>query len=210
MSGKKPRPLAREEMAYRDDRLFVIATEDTHAPKQYFSDSTIFRNPRIHVRVLPTEEGCSSPKHVMDRLDQYAREYALDADDVLWLMLDTDHWLEPNHCANFHRVCEDADKKGFRLAHSNPCFEVWLLLHFTDLAATEQFTKGQEVVDRLKAAMGTYNKRNLDVTKFSHENIRLAANRAEELDGAPSDPWPQKTGTHVYRIMKELLRTTQA
>ena len=59
---KKPRPLIREEKTYRDDRLFVIATEDTYAPDQYFR---VFRNPRIKVRVLPTEGGLSAPGHVM-------------------------------------------------------------------------------------------------------------------------------------------------
>ncbi len=59
---KKPRPLTREEQTFRDDRLFVIATEDTYAPERYFR---LLSNPRVHVQVLPTECGLSAPEHVL-------------------------------------------------------------------------------------------------------------------------------------------------
>ncbi len=134
---KKPRPLTREEKTYRDDRLFVIATEDTHAPEQYFR---LFRNPRIKVHVLPTERGLSAPAHVFQRLEDFLDEFELAEDDELWLMLDTDRWVEANHIANFIEVCKRATQKGFQLAHSNPCFEIWLLLHVVDLDANGQFT----------------------------------------------------------------------
>jgi len=199
---RKPRPLAREEKTYRDDRLFVIATEDTLAPDHYFR---IFRNPRIKVRVLPTEGGLSAPEHVLDRLGGFAKEFALMEEDELWLMLDTDHWVEPNHIANFDRVCTEATQKGFQLAHSNPCFEIWLLLHVTDLDAADQFRTCEEVVQRLREALGGYSKRRIDPVTFSPGTAAIAVARAEKLDGASDDRWPQRTGTHVYRVVKKLL-----
>jgi hypothetical protein len=205
MSCKKRRELAREDMEYKDDRLFIIATEDTHAPKQYFEDSSIFRNSRIHVRVLPTEGGLSSPEHVLERLNQYADEFALQADDVRWLMLDTDHWVSDNHIPNFDRVCREASQQRIQLAHSNPCFEVWLLLHFTDLTADEQFRRSDEAEQRLRNVLGRYNKSRLDLLLYSRENALNAADRAEELDQRSDDRWPQKTGTHIYRLVKALL-----
>lgn len=199
---KKARPLTREESTYRDDRLFIIATEDTHAPKQYFE---IFQNPRIKVNILPTEGGLSAPEHVFERLDDFMREYQTMEEDEFWLMLDTDHWVEPNHIAGFNRVCIEATQKGFRLAHSNPCFEVWLLLHVTDLDASEQFRRCQDVVQRLKDTLGGYTKRSIDRDRFSPETAAVAVARAEKLDDSPGDRWPQKTGTHVYRVVKQML-----
>ncbi len=200
---KRARPLTREEKTYRDDRLFVIATEDTHAPDQYFR---VFRNPRIKVRVLPTETGLSAPAHVFQRLEDFHEEYDLQDDDEFWLMLDTDHWVEPNHIANFNEVCTQAIQKGFHLAHSNPCFEIWLLLHVADLNASEQFDRCQDVVRRLKDILGSYSKRSIDGERFSLETVDLAVARAEKLDDPPDDRWPQKTGSHVYRVVKELLQ----
>ncbi|NQU23078.1 MAG: RloB domain-containing protein [Candidatus Nealsonbacteria bacterium] len=195
--------MTREEKTYRDDRLFVIATEDTHAPDQYFR---VFRNPRIKVQILPTKAGLSAPAHVLQRLEEFFREFDLQEDDELWLMLDTDHWIEPNHIASFHEVCSQATQKGFHLAHSNPCFEIWLLLHVADLDATEQFSRCQDVVQRLKHALGGYSKRSIDATQFCLEAVHVAVARAENLDESPDDRWPQKTGSHVYRVVKKLLQ----
>lgn len=199
---KKPRPLTREQKTYRDDRLFVIATEDTHAPDQYFRT---FRNPRIKVQVLPTEGGLSAPEHVLQRLDAFHQEYELQEDDELWLMLDTDHWAEPNHIANLIEVCAQALKKGFHLAHSNPCFEIWLLFHVEDLNASEQFSRCQDVVQRLKDTLGGYSKRSIDCERFSRDAAAIAVERARKLDESPGDRWPKKTGSHVYRVVEKLL-----
>ena len=202
LRSKRSRPLTRGEGTRRDDSLFIIATEDTHAPEQYFRT---FRNPRIHVRVLPTEDGLSSPKHVLDRLEGYYKEYELDEDDELWLMLDTDHWIEPNHIVSFKEVCAQATQRGFLLAHSNPCFELWLLLHVEDLGPSEQFSKCQDVVRRLGATLGSYSKRRPDPKHFSRDTAKTAATRAEKLDESPDDRWPRKTGSHVYRVVNKLL-----
>ena len=204
---KRPRPLDRPDL-HRDARLYVIATEDTYAPKQYFEESSIFRNPRIHVLTLPTEEGHSSPEHVLRRLtdcrEEMQKKRELLDEDEFWLMLDTDHWTKPNHIDNFTNVCGEAIQRGFGLAHSNPCFEVWLLLHFEDLDASNQFHKGKDVERHLKDVLGKYNKTRLDISRFDRKNAAIAAGRAEVLDKSSADRWPQQTGTHVYRLVKNL------
>ncbi|MBN2024214.1 MAG: RloB domain-containing protein [Pirellulales bacterium] len=199
---KKPRPLVREDGDYRDARLFVIATEDTYAPSQYFR---LFRNPRIKMRILPTEGGLSSPKHVLDRLDEFIKEYETDDGDELWLLLDTDHWTERNHIDDFCEVCQEAKQKHFQLAHSNPCFETWLLLHLEDLDPSKQFARCQDVVKRLREILGGYNKCRIDGSHFSLDRVALAVQRAERLDESPKEAWPRKTGSHVYRLVKALL-----
>jgi hypothetical protein len=205
--GKKPRPLTREDRKYKDDRLFIIATEDTHAPDQYFR---VFGNARIHVTVLPTKDGLSSPEHVFQRLDAFREEFQTTEDDEFWLMLDTDHWIEPNHVATFRSVCTEAVQKGYELAHSNPCFEVWLLLHVTDLDAGEQFQRCADVEQRLRDVLGEYSKRRINREKFSRDDAMTAVERAEKLDGASDDRWPAKTGSHVYRVVKKLLQGLNA
>ena len=199
---KKPRPLKREDKTYRDDRLFVIATEDTYAPQQYF-DSLC--NPRIKVLVLPTEGGCSAPQHVLERLDAFIRQYRTITEDEFWLVLDTDHWVAANHIAGFDQICAEALQKNYSLAHSNPCFEVWLLLHVAELHVDDQFTNCQQVVTRLKEVLGTFNKRNIDLQCFPLATVRLAIERAQNLDATPNDRWPQKTGSHLYRLVRELV-----
>jgi hypothetical protein len=199
---KKPRPLSRQDRPTRDARIIVIATEDTYAPQRYFR---LFRNPRIHTRVLPTQGGLSSPKDVLDRLNKFLDESKLLEDDEFWLMLDTDHWIEPSHIGNFNQVCTEALQKGYQLAHSNPCFEFWLLLHVLPLKGATQFDRCAAVKERLKGVLGEYTKNTIDIKRFSHESIRNAIEQAEALDSAPGARWPDSTGTHVYKVVRKLL-----
>jgi hypothetical protein len=53
---RKPRPLNRDVADFRDDRLFIVACDDTYAPKQYFS---FFNITRVQVHVVPTEDNSS-------------------------------------------------------------------------------------------------------------------------------------------------------
>ncbi len=200
--SRKPRPLSREDKTYRDDRLFVIATEDTHASEKYFD---IFRNPRIKLMFLPTRDCHSAPEHVFQRLGVFLEEFQTMDDDEFWLMLDTDHWVERNKISDFKQLCAEAGQKGYQLAISNPCFETWLLLHVTDIGKDEQFKRCQEVVQRLKDILGEYSKRTIDPKHFSTKTAAIAVARAEELDDPPTDRWPQKTGSHVYKVVKKLL-----
>jgi hypothetical protein len=199
----KPRPLNRQDGAYRDSRLFVIATEDTHAPKHYFEEN--FRSPRIHVVTLTTKDGLSSPDHVIRRIDEYREEFELKDGDVLWLMLDTDHWVKANHVKNFDRVCREAGQKNYQLAHSNPCFEIWLLLHLEDIAADQEFRRSDDVIRRLKRKLGGYDKGSRATIRFPSKAIAAAVARAKKLDTSPTERWPQKPGTHVYKIVEKLL-----
>jgi hypothetical protein len=187
----------------------VIATEDTYAPKQYFEESSIFKNPRIYVPALPSKGGRSAPEYVLDRLKEYRdetrRKNELLDEDEFWFVLDTDHWTQPNHIDNFTKVCREGSEQGIGLAHSNPCFEVWLLLHFEDVDAVGQFRASKDVEERLRSVLGQYNKKRLDLSRFDRKSAETAVERAETLDNSSADRWPQRTGTHIYRLVKRLL-----
>jgi hypothetical protein len=75
----------------RDAHLIVIATEGGHTEEQYFD---IFESKKVQIKVLPTEDGYSAPKHVLQRLANYKKEYQIGKDDQLWLMIDRDRWNE--------------------------------------------------------------------------------------------------------------------
>ena len=84
---RKNRPIPsrdKDPEILRDDRLFIVACDDTYAPKQYFG---FFRLPRVHVHVQETTDGSSVAQYVLERLLSY--EY--EDDDELWMLLDTDH-----------------------------------------------------------------------------------------------------------------------
>ena len=114
--------------AFRDARLIVIASEGKDTERIYFKAlAKEYTNPRVHVHILErseAEQNNSSPEHVLKQLNDYKEQYALEADDELWLVIDKDRWTE----AMLSRVAtECAQDEYMHMALSNPCIELWLL-----------------------------------------------------------------------------------
>lgn len=66
--------------------------------------SIFFAIPRVRIVVDATLDTRSAPQHVLERLINKRDELALEEDDECWLVLDTDHNLQPNHIASFTQV----------------------------------------------------------------------------------------------------------
>ncbi len=208
MARRKPRPLAREERAFRDDRLFLVATEDTYAAKQYLD---FLKNPRVKVIVLetPAGSGMSAPRDVVGRLRAYRDGIEMETDDQCWVLLDTDHWIEGSHRTTFIEAIRDATNVGFSVATSNPCFDVWLLLHVADIPRGTVFADCGAVGRRIRETMGSFNKRNLVREWYTLDHVRDAIRRARSLETDPDKPkayWPEQAGSRVYLLMEEILR----
>ena len=82
------------------------------------------------------------------------------------------------------------------VALSNPCFELWLLLHFADFPAEKMLTCNQ-VADRLRAAAGGYDKTKVYNLQIDDEKVSAAVKRAadkhpslEEIPNAATDRSP--------------------
>jgi hypothetical protein len=194
---RRQRPLIRDSDTVRDASLIVIASEDTHAVERYFDR---FRPRRVQFRYLPAEEGRSSPKAIVDRLDAYQAEFEIGEDDKLWYCGDIDHWADGNHLANLNRVLSHCHSQKYDVALSNPCFELWLLLHFDETPITPVDCKS--VVERLRAAAGGYSKPNGCVAEITVKHVQQAIARAEGGDtahGLPINP-----ATQIYRIVKSM------
>ena len=179
----------------RDASLIIIATEGQETEKQYFS---IFGNPKVKVVVIPTTDGKSAPVHVLSRLDRIKNDYDLAADDTLWLMTDIDHIRDEQRS----QICQEAIQKGFNLAVSNPCFELWLYLHFSDVTTTS--ISCDQLEGKLRKILGSYNKAKLDLKKYIGQ-VSSAVERARALDINQNERWPNSIGTHVYKVVEKLI-----
>ncbi len=183
--------------AVRDASLIIIATEGKETEKQYFDG--VFQSSKIRVLVLPTIDGDSAPSHVLKRLVQFKKDYQLNGTDQLWLVVDVDRWP----VKNLKAVAQSSDQKKFRMAVSNPCFEIWLYLHLSDEVNESWRSKDVEVALRTK--LGSYNKSKIQASDFA-SHLADAIKRASKLDQKETARWPSKTGTHVYRLVKEIRR----
>lgn len=187
--------LLNRKVDVRDAKLFIIATEGEKTERQYFD---IFENPKIRVVVIPSQGGKSAPKYVLERLDSIKNIYDFGEGDELWLMIDTDRW----GAAALSEVCQGALQKSFQLAVSNRCFELWLYLHFNDVAGSTYTCR--ELEKLLRQHLGSYNKSNLNTEVFK-PNIQNAIKRAKSLHTNRRERWSLSIGTHIYKVVEKLI-----
>ena len=208
--SRPPVRIGRAEWKLRDDRLFLVATEDTYAPKQYFDGLSLSR---VKVVVLETPEGSGlcAPCHVVERLSerlQKAKQAGeVQDDDQSWVLMDTDHHVNENHKKSFIEALDSARKSGFQIAISNPSFEIWLLLHHADLDGAVSYRSSVSVQKELVRVLGNYDKSRLDAACFPIAKIPEAIRRARALEDSPDNPkgyWPTKPGTRVYLLLEAL------
>lgn len=189
--------LPRKEFV-RDAKLCVIASEGTNTEKQYFEG--LFGSAKLKVEVLDTGlTGLSAPEHVLARLSDFEERYDLGEEDERWLMVDVDR-IRPEFLS---QVCQEALQRGFQLAISHPCFELWLYLHFQDVQTPDNRCQVWE--QRLRDTLGSYNKSHLNLKLFTRGNITQAIGRAKALDINLTTRWPVSNGSHVYKITERLL-----
>lgn len=199
----------------RDAKLIVIASEGVKTEKQYFEGlASRYINSRVKVYVLEREDVmASSPERVIRELDSFEDEYPnLESDDEFWLVIDVDRWGD----AKLAEIAQKCQQKNYNLAVSNPCFELWLLLHLRSLDEYSQETLNEFLENprigrerkrlgmELLKILGKYNKSNLNVDQFL-PFVKQAIQRARELDTCPSDRWPNDLGSRVYLLAEKII-----
>ena len=107
-------------------------------------------------------------------------------------------------------------QKGYYLAVSNPCFELWLLLHIKSLenysdSVLQAFIENKKVSSNrtriekeLILLLGSYNKSNLETSSFL-PFVKEAIENAKKLDHNPEQRWPNQLGTRVYRLVEKII-----
>lgn len=200
-----------------DSKLIIIAAEGEFTEKIYFEALRKHtRNSRVHIKILERDEENrhnSSPEYVLGQLTQYKLENPIEQDDELWLVIDKDKWTAKSIRAVAQRCAQDS---SYHLALSNPCFELWLILHIIDASLESDEEKVKMLKNRkekknadpylkrkLRALLGSYSESNYDADQLVVQ-IAEAITRAETLDKNKKARWPQGLGTHVYKLAKSI------
>ena len=131
------------------------------------------------------------------RLIRYAADYRdrkPGVFDEVWCVFDVDRF-------NVAKAVSTAQALDIKVAVSNPCFELWLLLHHADCRA--HCGDYEAVALRLKKHVPSYDKTGLEFAAFAggvHEAVR----RAEALDPSGADHL-RNPSTSVWVLVKQLL-----
>jgi hypothetical protein len=180
-------------------RIIVVATEGRETERQYFSP---LNNVRSTVRLLCLNKSDqSAPDQVLRRMKTYLAQKGLKPDmgDEAWIVVDVDRWGEDalqrlNHWAS--------SQPYYGLAVSNPCFEVWLLLHFEDGQGAATAATIKQRLKRHAASDGKH----LRGDWVTETRALQAITRARARDTPPCNDWPRNApATTVYRLVEKFL-----
>lgn len=116
-------------------RVLILCEGKVTEPRYFQAFSREHRNQLVVIEVVPE---CGVPKtlveHAVERKNQALREAKRRGDpflkyDEIWCVFDVDEH------PNLEEAKNQARDNKLNLAISNPCFELWVLLHFRDQRA---------------------------------------------------------------------------
>jgi len=151
-------------------------------------------------------------------LSQAKKDYNFKSTDEFWLIIDRDDW-ETIHLLDISALVEDCKKeKNFFMAMSNPCFEIWLILHLTPLSTfsedeqraifeNKKISANKNHIDEvlancIKNGRG-YNK-TPDPRLFLPKVYDAIVN-AKRIASTEED-YPSRIGTDVYKLVEKLIK----
>jgi hypothetical protein len=176
----RERPPARREPSRRPGKRILVLCEGRNTEPQYLLGFKQWcRNPLVEVVVHP-EHGVPltlvrrAKQSRIEATQRAAHEHDDNvAYDEIWCVFDTDEH------PNLEHACAIARDDGIEVALSNPCFELWLLLHFRDSPGMQ----GRKDVSRLlRKQLGAYDKR-VDFVAYQ-PGYAAAVERAKRLEFA--------------------------
>ena len=181
---------------FRDTRLFVIATEGFKREPKYFA-TLASGSTQVRVKTLPPDEDSqrSAPLDVLRRARDYTDEIDLAQDDQMWLVMDVDRWLP----RTLHKVAKYCQRRGWGLAISNPCFELWLYLHIEPLPNDVVYTSKE-----MKRALDGIVKGGYKVEAFTRL-IEMAIHNAKQTDTSDAYQLTGPMRTQLWRLGEGLL-----
>ncbi len=200
--SRSPGELRRRGPLREPKRRILIVCEGRITEAGYFKDlRAAFRNPLVDVEI---DDAGGVPKTLVERAAARKREAERDAKsrrdeflsyDEVWCVFDVD---EHPHLPDARQQARD---HGIDLAVSNPCFELWALLHYQD--HTAHLERG-DARRRLKSHLPLYEK-SLPFTQL-HPAYAEAVRRAQELDRRREDADDPggNPSTGVYRLTERI------
>ena len=113
----------------RNPVVYLIC-EGTETEIRYFKG---FRSRGCHIDIIPIPSQYKAADHLVrkTRATMGTAPYYPDEGDVIWCVFDRDD----NTDMALRNAKQTAEREGYRLAYSNPSFELWFLLHFVDQKA---------------------------------------------------------------------------
>ena len=175
----------------------MIATDGKETERLYFK-AIKDKNSEVIIKILKGQVGKNAPKVVYGRAKKYAKKNRIRKSDEVWLIIDKNS-LSDAQLNQLSSICCESD---YFLAVSNPCFELWLVLHF-EKPKSERVDNATKCRHRLKKYLPNYTKNHVETEKLLPHTPK-AINNAKQYANE-NETWPTNTGTHIYKLVEKLI-----
>jgi RloB-like protein len=173
------RPLKRKVAVRQPRKTLLVFCEGERTEPEYLQ--ALKRQPfvrdiaAVDLRVEPRHEGAVPLRLVSMAADARSRALKEEAEiDEFWCVFDVE-W--PDNHPNLGDAAGLARRNNIQLAISNPCFELWLILHFRDYGSWLDNDNAYKARQRLDGSSG----KGLDPVKYM-PLIQDAGRRAAKLE----------------------------
>ncbi len=193
---------------FRDiGRKLIIVCEGKRTERGYFEEiRKSLRLPTLKVHVIHAD--ATDPLSIVRAAIEYRQdrkdERAWAKEDTAWAVFDGDEHRDANP-DRWNDAIQIAQSKDIRLAVSNPCFELWYLLHYR--SHTAEVTR-QKAFRLLKSHISDYEKAKTlwpsPLEPFTSEAIQRAKQLASRAAADELQPFPNPC-TNVYELVESLL-----
>lgn len=174
------------------DRILVVCGGMVTEPVYFDGVKHCYRN--AAVKIVVKKAGLSPVQLVAHAV--VVRDQLPDSFDEVWCVCDVDEF-------DLTEALTLAKKNGIELAISNPCFELWLLLHFEECRASMD---GYEQLRRkLKKHVADYDKGSCAEFEKFRIGIPDAIGRARELS-PPGEEHQRNPSTGVWALVAKFER----
>jgi hypothetical protein len=133
-----PRKLNRRPPSRDIVRKIVIACEGSKTEPGYFESIRKELRLRTLQIIVLRHQGRTDPRSIIERVvearQEMKRKQAWTDGDSAWAVFDGDEHIEQSP-ENWKSAIVLATKQKIQLAITNPCFELWYLIHFQDYCA---------------------------------------------------------------------------
>ena len=200
----RKRPPGRRPPHREPGRRVLVVCEGVVTEREYLRGFQRWcRNPLVDVEIAREHgvprtvvEVAKRLKHAAER-DARSQKDAFLAYDSVWCVIDVDEHPKLDEALDMARA------NGVEVALSNPCFELWLRLHFRESPGMRDRKAAQRMTGEF---LPGYDKHlSFDALQGGYEDAVRRAERLDTLAAEAGEPGRNPT-TGVYRLTEEIRR----
>ncbi|MGW0982186.1 RloB family protein [Streptomyces xiamenensis] len=200
------KPLNRPRETRPEYRRFLIYCEGARTEEQYFVGLRRTELSKLPVTVKVGSAHGEAIKLVREAVKHKERAPTSRADrftayDEVWCVMDVE---APAPQPGLTQALETARRNNIEVALTNPCFELWLLLHFQDVTGYRTSTAAQKLLERHTECGYTPERKHLEYSSLK-DRFAKAESRAQGLRGHHGSTHRNNPWTDVDLLISKLL-----